>query len=73
MAKNADLVVKVKVEKELDEFNMLATTSTLAVISLFDVIATILMKDENFTKKAFLLNHPSGKVGQRLAKDVRND
>ena len=73
LAKNADLVVKVKVEKELDEFNMLATTSTLAVISLFDVIATILMKDENFTKKAFLLNHPSGKVGQRLAKDVRND
>jgi KpsF/GutQ family protein len=71
LAKQADLVVKVKVEQELDEFNMLATTSTLAVISLFDVIATILMKCKNFSKKNFLLNHPSGDVGQRLAMDVK--
>lgn len=73
LAKRANLVVKVKVEKEIDEFNMLATTSTLAVISLFDVVATMLMKEKKFSKKDFLLNHPSGKVGQRLAMDVKND
>lgn len=73
LAKKANLVVKVKVDKELDEFDMLATTSTMAVISLFDVVATVLMKEEKFSKKEFLLNHPSGKVGQRLALDVNSD
>ncbi|MDF7639567.1 SIS domain-containing protein [Lactobacillus sp. ESL0791] len=72
LAKQADLVVKVKVEKELDAFNMLATTSSLAVIALFDVVATTLMQTENFSKNDFLLNHPSGEVGQRLAVDVNH-
>lgn len=70
LGRSADLVVKVKVDHEIDEFNMLATTSSLAVISLFDVVACILMKKENFTKKTFLLNHPSGNVGNRLRKEV---
>lgn len=71
LTKYADLIVKVKVEKELDSFNMLATTSSLAVISLFDVVAIALMKGETFTEKDFLVNHPSGDVGQRLATDVK--
>ncbi|BDR57044.1 KpsF/GutQ family sugar-phosphate isomerase [Xylocopilactobacillus apis] len=73
LAKDADLVVCIKVDRELDEFNMLATNSTLAVISLFDVVATVIMKKENFTKENFLMNHPSGKVGQQLAEDVKHD
>lgn len=66
----ANLVVKVKVDHEIDEFNMLATTSSLAVISLFDVVACVLMKTEDFSKETFLLNHPSGDVGNRLRKEV---
>lgn len=31
----ADLVIPVKVQREADEFNMLATTSTLAVVAYF--------------------------------------
>jgi D-arabinose 5-phosphate isomerase GutQ len=70
LGKEANLVVKVKVDHEIDEFDMLATTSSLAVISLFDVVACTLMKKEGFNRKAFLLNHPSGDVGNRLRKEV---
>ncbi|WAZ54953.1 hypothetical protein O0957_05770 [Lactobacillus crispatus] len=70
LAKAANMIVKVKVDQEIDEFNMLATTSSLAVISLFDVVACILMKKKNFNKKNFLANHPSGDVGERLNKEV---
>lgn len=73
LAQKADLVVQIKVKRELDQFNLLATTSTLAVISLFDVIAVLLMKEKHFSKNNFLLNHPSGKVGQQLAQEVKHD
>lgn len=71
IAKSADLALKVKVNKELDKFNMLATTSTLAVISLFDIIAVSLMSEERFSSRQFLANHPSGAVGKRLKEEVK--
>ncbi|WP_094243871.1 KpsF/GutQ family sugar-phosphate isomerase [Tetragenococcus halophilus] len=70
IAESSDLVFKIFVENELDPYNMLATTSTLAVISLFDVIAVSLMKTNNFSEAQFLNNHPSGDVGKRLDEDV---
>ncbi|WP_338218128.1 SIS domain-containing protein [Lacticaseibacillus salsurivasis] len=70
IAKAANQVLIVKVNKEIDKLNMLATTSTLAVISAFDVIAILLMDQENFSERSFLVNHPSGAVGERLKEDV---
>ncbi|MCG4660744.1 SIS domain-containing protein [[Clostridium] innocuum] len=66
IGKSADLFLKVKIEKEPDEYNMLATASTLAVISVFDAIAIYLEKNSAFSQKIFLENHPSGDVGDRL-------
>lgn len=63
----ADVFVRVKVDREPDEFNMLATASTLAVIATFDAVAINLMRESHFSKQAFLVNHPSGDVGERLA------
>ncbi|WP_367365802.1 SIS domain-containing protein [Pediococcus parvulus] len=71
LAKDSNLVIKVKIEKELDAFNMLATTSTIAVISFFDVLAVSLMKSKKFTENEFLVNHPSGAVGARLREDAK--
>ncbi|MBP1040280.1 SIS domain-containing protein [Vagococcus sp. BWB3-3] len=62
----SDLFVKVAVEKEPDSFNMLATASTLAVISTFDAVCIALMPYTNFTKKQFGINRPGGAVGARL-------
>lgn len=67
LARRADLFLKVKVEREPDDFNMLATGSTLAVISLFDAISIYIMRKQKYNKEQFLLNHPGGDVGKRLA------
>ena len=66
LAKNSNLVLKVKVEKEADDFNMLATSSTLTVISVFDAICVVLMEYMNYTKEQFAIIHPGGAVGERL-------
>jgi len=73
LGKECNLLLKVKVEREADEFNMLATSSTIAVISLFDAIAVYLMKYTNYTKEQFAIIHPGGAVGEKLLKEVTND
>lgn len=62
----ADLFINVSVEQEPDRFNMLATASTLAVISVFDAVCIALMTYTAFTKEQFGINHPGGAVGDRL-------
>lgn len=63
-----DIWLKVKVEQEPDEFNMLATASTLAVISVMDAIAICVMQKTHFSKSEFAVIHPGGAVGERLVK-----
>ena len=60
--------MKVKIEREADAFNMLATTSTMAVIAVFDAICIALMYYTNYTKEQFAIIHPGGAVGERLLK-----
>ena len=66
IAKEADFLLKVKVESEPCRFNMLATASTMAVISVFDAICIALMQYTDYTKEQFATIHPSGAVGDRL-------
>lgn len=66
LAKEADIYLKVKVDREPCRFNMLATASTLAVISAFDGVCLALMLMTGYTKEQFGVIHPSGAVGQRL-------
>jgi KpsF/GutQ family protein len=70
IAKEADIFLKVKVETEPCRFNMLATASTLAVISTFDSICIALMQYTNYTKEQFAIIHPNGAVGERLTERV---
>ena len=66
VATNADIYLQVKVEKEPCHFNMLATSSTLAVISAFDSICIALMQMTGYTREQFAVIHPGGAVGERL-------
>jgi KpsF/GutQ family protein len=66
LGRHSDLIVCVKVEKEADIFNMLATTSTMAVVAVFDGICIALMKHTGYTKEQFAVIHPGGAVGDRL-------
>ncbi|MFQ6818280.1 MAG: SIS domain-containing protein [Blautia sp.] len=67
LAQKGSQTLLVKVEKEPDQFNMLATASTLAVISTFDAITIELSEERNYTQEEFLVIHPGGKVGEQLA------
>ena len=66
LARQSDCVLFVKVEKEPDQFNLMATGSTLAVISVFDAICILISKEEGYTKEDLALIHPGGAVGKRL-------
>ncbi len=66
LARASDLLLPVKVQREPDPFNMLATASTLAVIALFDAVCIVLMERTGYTRAQFAVIHPGGAVGDRL-------
>lgn len=66
LGRNSNLCLRVKIEKEADNFNMLATTSTMAVIAVFDAVCIALMEYTGYSKDQFLVIHPGGDVGERL-------
>lgn len=66
LGQSADLCLRVKVKAEPCRFNMLATASTLAVISAFDAVCIALMSYTGYTKEQFAVIHPGGAVGDRL-------
>lgn len=70
LARNTTMQLFVKVEREPDSYNMLATASTMAVIAVFDALAIEIAEERNFTKEHFLRIHPGGEVGERLKKQL---
>jgi KpsF/GutQ family protein len=66
LGQHSTILLKIKVDREPDEFNMLATASTMAVIAVFDAICVALMKQTNYTREQFAIIHPGGAVGERL-------
>lgn len=66
IGKLSDLCLKIRVDREPCRFNMLATASTLAVVSAFDSICIALMSYTEYTREQFAVIHPGGAVGKRL-------
>ena len=66
LAVHSTLPFLVKVPREADELNMLATTSTMAVTAVFDAVCIALMSHTEFTREQFAVIHPGGAVGERL-------
>ncbi|TVR58499.1 MAG: SIS domain-containing protein [Spirochaetaceae bacterium] len=66
LGRHAEIFLRVKVDREADPFNMLATTSTTAVIAVFDAIAIVTMQITGYTREQFAVIHPGGAVGARL-------
>ena len=66
LGQKADLLLRVRVEREPDPFNMLATASTLAVIAVFDAVCIALMQVTGYRRAQFAVIHPGGAVGSRL-------
>ncbi len=67
MAKESDLMLNIRVEKEPDEYNVLATGSIIGTLAVFDAIAIVISRLKGFSQEGFLKIHPGGDVGKRLS------
>jgi len=68
LAQCADIVVPLKIEKESDKLGLMATSSYIATIALFDAMLAALIEETGYTKEQFALIHPGGAVGEMLNK-----
>lgn len=68
LAKSSQIVVPMKIEKESDGLNVMATSSFVATIAIFDAMLAALMDVTDYTLEQFALIHPGGAVGDRLNK-----
>ncbi len=66
LAKQAQYIVPMNIHFEADPFQMLATSSTLAAMSVWDSIIIALLEMREFTKDRFKVIHTGGAVGQKL-------
>jgi arabinose-5-phosphate isomerase len=66
LAKHSDVILSVKVEREVCPNNLAPTTSTLATMGMGDALAVALIKQRNFQAEDFARFHPGGSLGRRL-------
>ncbi|CAI1193012.1 Arabinose 5-phosphate isomerase KpsF [Serratia quinivorans] len=66
IAQASQLVLRTGVENEIDPLNMLATTSIVLVLAIFDAACACLMERSGYNKETLLAVHPGGDVGKRL-------
>lgn len=66
IARAATLVVKTHIQREIDPLNMLATTSVVLVLAVFDALCGNIMLRNGFDQQSLLKVHPGGNVGKTL-------
>ncbi|WP_264289869.1 KpsF/GutQ family sugar-phosphate isomerase [Duffyella gerundensis] len=71
IASAATLVVKTHIQREIDPFNMLATTSIVLVLAVFDALCGNIMLRNGFNQERLLKVHPGGNVGKTLREKDR--
>lgn len=72
LAKNADIVLLAKVEREACPLNLAPTTSTTVALALGDALAICLLEQQHFTPESFAIFHPGGSLGRKLLLTVEN-
>lgn len=68
LAKGADVVLKLYVNRETDKYNSQGTTSSTALCIIFHALQTALIEETDYKNEQFALIHPGGAVGERLNK-----
>ena len=66
LAKKSQIVVPMKIEKESDKYNVMATSSFVAVVAIFDAMIAAIMEETDYQLEQFALIHPGGAVGKKL-------
>ena len=66
LARDADLLLPIVVNRETDKYNSQGTTSFIVMSAVFDVLQTAMIEIIGFTNEQFAAIHPGGAVGARL-------
>jgi len=72
LAKNADIMLDVAVEREACPLGLAPTASTTATLAMGDALAVALLSLRRFTPENFALFHPGGALGRKLLLTVEN-
>ena len=72
LAKEADMVLSIHVDKEACPLGLAPTTSTTATTLLGDALMVCLMEKRQFKAENFAVYHPGGALGRKLLGRVRN-
>ncbi len=68
LAEKSQIVVPLKIEKESDKYNVMATSSFIATVAIFDAMLAAIMEETGYQLEQFSLIHPGGAVGEKLNK-----
>lgn len=68
LAKSSQIIVPMKIERESDPLNVMATSSFIVTIAIFDAMLAAIMEQTDYQLEQFALIHPGGAVGTRLNK-----
>lgn len=72
LAKNADIHLDVRVEREACPHNLAPTASTTVMMALGDALAMVLLQARGFRREDFAQLHPGGAIGRHLLLSVRD-
>ncbi len=72
LAKEADLVLSIHVDKEACPLGLAPTTSTTATTLVGDALMVCLMEKRHFRAENFAVYHPGGALGRKLLGRVQN-
>lgn len=70
LGNQADVVLRVDIEREVCPNNLAPTTSALAIMALGDALAVCLIRARDFKPSDFAQFHPGGMLGRRLLSRV---
>ncbi|MCA9622675.1 MAG: KpsF/GutQ family sugar-phosphate isomerase [Myxococcales bacterium] len=72
LARAADIVLDVSVEREACPANLAPTSSSVAALAMGDALAMSLMKRRRFNARQFADLHPGGRLGSKLHQRVKD-
>lgn len=68
LARQSQIVIPMHIERESDPLNIMATSSFVVTIAIFDALLVAIMETTEYRLEQFALIHPGGAVGNRLNK-----
>ena len=60
------MVLRMKINRETDKYNMQGTTSTTAACIIFHALQAAIIEETEYRAEEFAVVHPGGAVGERL-------